>query len=118
MGKTQFNPSHADPNISGEHQDQDGNSQMAHSLYDQEKNLARRNKIAEARSKQQQVKKKGKKGGQGGLTDGDFDKILGRDIDEFLEDSEWDIESFEQMSHMSKGSTKSAYNEKRLKAME
>mmetsp|Transcript_28647 Transcript_28647/g.20701 ORF Transcript_28647/g.20701 Transcript_28647/m.20701 type:complete len:92 (-) Transcript_28647:637-912(-) len=53
MGKTQFNPSHADPNISAEHQDQDGNSQMAHSLYDQEKNAARRNKIAEARSKQQ-----------------------------------------------------------------
>lgn len=91
---------------------------MAHSYYDADKIAGRRNnKIAEARSKQQQVKKKGRKG-QGGLTNNDFDKILGRDIDEFLEDSEWDIESFEQMSQMSKGSTKSANNDRKLKAME
>jgi hypothetical protein len=30
--------------------------------------------------------------------DADFEKMFGKDIDEFLEDSEWDIESFDQMS--------------------
>ena len=45
--------------------------------------------------------------GQGG-NDPDFEKMFGKDIDEFLEDSDWDIESFENMSHYSKGTARSA----------
>ena len=30
--------------------------------------------------------------------DVDFEKMFGKDIDEFLEDSEWDIESIDKMS--------------------
>jgi hypothetical protein len=36
--------------------------------------------------------------------DADFEKMFGKDIDEFLEDSEWDIESIDKMSLFSKGS--------------
>ena len=36
--------------------------------------------------------------------DADFEKMFGKDIDEFLEDSEWDIESIDKMSHFSRGS--------------
>lgn len=40
----------------------------------------------------------------GGKKDADFEKMFGKDIDEFLEDSEWDIESMDKMSQFSKGS--------------
>jgi hypothetical protein len=36
--------------------------------------------------------------------DADFEKMFGKDIDEFLEDSEWDIESIDKMSQFSRGS--------------
>lgn len=36
--------------------------------------------------------------------DADFEKMFGKDIDEFLEDSEWDIESMDKMSQFSKHS--------------
>merc|ERR1711918_305431 len=36
--------------------------------------------------------------------DADFEKMFGKDIDEFLDDSEWDIESIDKMSQFSKGS--------------
>lgn len=51
---------------------------------------------------------KGKKRVGGG--DPDFEKMFGKDIDEFLEDSDWDIESFENMSHYSKGTSRSLYH--------
>jgi hypothetical protein len=54
-----------------------------------------------------ELKNKGKKF-KGGAGDPDFEKMFGKDIDEFLEDSEWDIESFENMSHLSKGTSRSA----------
>lgn len=34
----------------------------------------------------------------GNFNEVDFEKVLGKDIDQFLEDSEWDIESYEKMS--------------------
>jgi len=43
-------------------------------------------------------KKRKEKGGKGGAKDADFEKMFGKDIDEFLEDSEWDIESMDKMS--------------------
>ena len=36
--------------------------------------------------------------------DADFEQMFGKNIDEFLEDSEWDIESIDKMSQFSKGS--------------
>ena len=43
---------------------------------------------------------KKKRGGKPGKIskDADFEKMFGKDIDEFLEDSEWDIESIDKMS--------------------
>ena len=67
-----------------------------------------RNRIHEARKKRtdamnnttnKQPARKGKKQqqnlGGGPMADGDFEKMFGRDIDAFLEDSEWDIQSFD-----------------------
>jgi hypothetical protein len=42
--------------------------------------------------------------------DPDFEKMFGKDIDEFLEDSDWDIESFDNMSQYSKGTSRSLYH--------
>lgn len=47
----------------------------------------------------------------GGAGDPDFEKMFGKDIDEFLEDSDWDIESFDNMSHYSKGTSRSLYHQ-------
>ena len=44
--------------------------------------------------------------------------MFGKDIDEFLEDSDWDIESFDNMSHYSKGTSRSAFNDGRLRGLE
>jgi hypothetical protein len=43
-------------------------------------------------------KKRKEKGGKAGDKDANFEKMFGKDIDEFLEDSEWDIESMDKMS--------------------
>ena len=52
----------------------------------------RKRKIARAK----QLKAEGKIGKIS--KDVDFEKMFGKDIDEFLEDSEWDIESIDKMS--------------------
>jgi len=53
--------------------------------------------------------------------DADFENMFGKDIDEFLEDSEWDIESIDKMSQFSKGSKntiRSAAQAGKLKGLE
>jgi hypothetical protein len=50
--------------------------------------------------------------------DPDFEKMFGKDIDEFLENSDWDIDSYEKMSQCSKGTSKSALGEGRLRGLE
>lgn len=60
---------------------------------------------------------KGSKGKRG-MQDGDFEQMFGKDIDQFLEDSEWDIESLDKVSHNSRDSGRSAANELKLKQME
>ena len=42
-----------------------------------------------------------------GMKDGDFEQMFGKDIDQFLEDSEWDIESMDKVSQYSRGSGQS-----------
>jgi hypothetical protein len=44
--------------------------------------------------------------------------MFGKDIDEFLEDSDWDIESLENMSNFSKGTSRSAFNDGRIRGLE
>jgi hypothetical protein len=54
----------------------------------------RRKQIAKAAAKRKAQQKAGVKVPK----DADFEKMFGKDIDEFLEDSEWDIESIDKMS--------------------
>ena len=53
-----------------------------------------------------------------GAGDPDFEKMFGKDIDEFLEDSDWDIESFENMSNFSRGTARSAFLDGRIRGLE
>ncbi len=78
--------------------------------------------IREQRLKQRKLnelksKKKGKKMRAGG-GDPDFEKMFGKDIDEFLEDSDWDIESFDNMSNFSKGTSRSVLHDGRIRGLE
>lgn len=73
---------------------------------------------ADSRSKADRKKGPGAKNRKGGMKDGDFEQMFGKDIDQFLEDSEWDIESMDKVSHYSKGSGASHQNEMKLKQME
>jgi len=59
----------------------------------------KRKQIAKAAAKRRAQKAGGKIS-----KDADFEKMFGKDIDEFLEDSEWDIESMDKMSAFSRGS--------------
>ena len=53
-----------------------------------------------------------------GINDADFEQMFGKDIDQFLEDSEWDIESQDKVSQGSRGSRNSLVNAQKLKKME
>ena len=44
--------------------------------------------------------------------------MFGKDIDEFLEDSDWDIESFDNMSNYSRGTARSAFLDNRIRGLE
>ena len=45
--------------------------------------------------------------------------MFGKDIDEFLEDSDWDIASFDRMSQYSRGTAKSAMQDgRKLRGLE
>ena len=58
---------------------------------------ASRGNVQDMREKQRGRQRKGD------ATDGDFEKMFGKDIDQFLEESEWDIDSYEKMSQFSRG---------------
>lgn len=71
------------------------------------------------KQKMQELKQRKKqKIGAGGMGDPDFEKMFGKDIDEFLEDSDWDIESFENMSQYSRGTARSAFLDGRIRGLE
>ncbi len=63
-------------------------------------------------------KVKRKNGAVAGPGDADFEKMFGKDIDEFLEDSDWDVESFDNMSQFSRGTAKSAFLDGRIRGLE
>jgi len=64
------------------------------------------------------ITKKQRTGQKRGINDADFEQMFGKDIDQFLEDSEWDIESQDKVSQGSRGSRASLANAQKLKAME
>ena len=79
--------------------------------YDSQENKSQRSASrlrggSRADSRQRAEKKKNSppKQRKAGMKDGDFEQMFGKDIDQFLEDSEWDIESMDKVSHYSKGS--------------
>lgn len=65
-----------------------------------------------------ELKTKKKKVRGGGVGDPDFERMFGKDIDEFLEDSDWDIESFDNMSNLSKGTSRSVLHDGRIRGLE
>lgn len=73
---------------------------------------------ADSIPKQERKRGPGSKERKTGMKDGDFEQMFGKDIDQFLEDSEWDIESMDKVSHYSRGSNASRQNEHKLKQME
>jgi hypothetical protein len=75
----------------------------------------KRQKFKEAKLRGQMKKKHG---GLTGPGDPDFEKMFGKDIDEFLEDSDWDVESFDNMSQYSRGTAKSAFLDGRIRGLE
>ncbi len=66
-------------------------------------------KLKQKKMNELKNRNRGKKRAGGG-GDPDFEKMFGKDIDEFLEDSDWDIESFDNMSQYSKGTSRSLYH--------
>lgn len=76
----------------------------------------KRQKLKELKMKGKLVKKQN--GAGVGPNDPDFEKMFGRDIDEFLEDSDWDVESFDNMSQYSRGTAKSAFLDGRIRGLE
>ena len=51
-------------------------------------------------------------------TDGDFEKMFGKDIDQYLEGSDFDLDEFDQMSGMSRGTGRGSHANIKLKNME
>ena len=78
----------------------------------------REEKLKKQKMKELRLKGKLKKKRAGNPGDPDFEKMFGKDIDEFLEDSDWDIESFENMSQYSRGTAKSAFLDGRIRGLE
>ncbi len=91
---------------------QDGRSQRSGPL-----TQSRITKNADSQAKVEEVRARGKP--KKGLKDGDFERMFGKDIDQFLEDSEWDIESQfdDKGSQASRASGRSNAQEK-LRAIE
>ncbi len=75
----------------------------------------REEKLKKQKLKELRMRTKYKKKGP---NDPDFEKMFGRDIDEFLEDSDWDVESFDNMSQYSRGTAKSAFLDGRIRGLE
>lgn len=87
--------------------------QREQQLKERQMDEIRKKQIAKAAAKRRQQHK--------GSKDADFEKMFGKDIDEFLEDSEWDIESMDKMSQFSKNSKntiRSAAQASKLKGLE
>lgn len=76
----------------------------------------REQKLKQRKTNEAKAKKRVRR--QRGAADPDFEKMFGKDIDEFLEDSDWDIESFDNMSNFSKGTSQSVLHDGRIRGLE
>lgn len=54
---------------------------------------------------------------KGDANDGDFEKMFGKDIDQYLDGSEFDLDDYDRLSQFSKGTGRNSQANK-LKAME
>ena len=52
------------------------------------------------------------------INDGDFEKMFGKDIDQYLEGSDFDLDEFDQMSQYSRGTGRNSQANVRLQNME
>ena len=50
--------------------------------------------------------------------DGDFEKMFGKDIDQYLEGSEFDLDEYDKLSQFSRGTGRNSQANVKLKAME
>jgi len=55
---------------------------------------------------------------KGDANDGDFEKMFGKDIDQYLEGSEFDLDEYDKLSQFSKGTGRNSQANVKLKAME
>lgn len=55
---------------------------------------------------------------KGDANDGDFEKMFGKDIDQYLEGSEFDLDEYDRLSQFSKGTGRNSQANVKLKAME
>ena len=100
---------------------QDGGSQMDQSVISQgvrsRRGIATKNEtrgnIPQMRDRKQRAATRHRDG-----NDGDFEKMFGKNIDKYLEESDWDIDSHEQMSQYSRGTGRNSARGHKLKHME
>lgn len=55
---------------------------------------------------------------KGDMNEGDFEKMFGKDIDQYLEESEFDLDEYDRMSQFSRGTGRNSQANVKLKAME
>lgn len=56
--------------------------------------------------------------GRSDFNDGDFEKMFGKDIDQYLEGSEFDLDEYDRMSQFSHGTGRNSMANAKLKTME
>ena len=55
---------------------------------------------------------------RGDQAEGDFEKMFGKDVDQYLEGSEFDLDEYDKLSQFSRGTGRNSQANMKLKAME
>jgi len=101
---------------------QDGNSQMGgashHSGMASKRHMTSKGRDSKSNLDELRAKKLRTQQKRGDLNDGDFEKMFGKDIDQYLEGSEFDLDEYDKLSQFSKGTGRNSQTNVRLKAME
>ena len=69
--------------------------------------------MAELRSRKMNTQQK-----RGDQAEGDFEKMFGKDVDQYLEGSEFDLDEYDKLSQFSRGTGRNSQANMKLKAME
>ena len=72
-----------------------------------------RGNLAELRSRKMNTQQK-----RGDQAEGDFEKMFGKDVDQYLEGSEFDLDEYDKLSQFSRGTGRNSQANMKLKAME